>query len=127
VAALFIANYYGIPLTGAQMAVVALTAILAAVGAAGIPEAGIVTMILVLRAAGLPVEGVAILLPVDWLLDRCRTVVNVWGDVVVVGAVDGLERRRMRRRAALPDADSARSSVGRPTEVISMEALPSQP
>jgi hypothetical protein len=88
VAALFIAQSYGIPLSGAAPFLVAVTAVLASVGAAGIPEAGLVTMVLVLRAADLPVEGIALLLPVDWLLDRFRTVVNVWGDMVGAAVVD---------------------------------------
>ena len=67
--------------------IVAITAILASIGAAGIPEAGLVTMLLVLNAADLPVEGVALILPIDWLLDRCRTVVNIWGDIIVAGII----------------------------------------
>ena len=65
-----------------RMIVIALTAVLAAVGAAGIPEAGLVTMVLVLQSAGLPLEGIGLILAVDWFLDRCRTTVNVWDDGV---------------------------------------------
>jgi solute carrier family 1 (high affinity glutamate transporter) protein 1 len=73
------------------LVVVFLTATLAAVGAAGIPEAGLVTMVIVLNATGLPVEGIAMLLSIDWFLDRCRTTVNVWGDAVGAAVVDRFE------------------------------------
>jgi len=82
IAGIFIANAYGIELGTLQYVAIFLTAILAAVGAAGIPEAGLVTMVLVLQSAGLPVSGIGIILAVDWFLDRCRTTVNVWGDIV---------------------------------------------
>lgn len=81
-AALFIAQAYGIDLSFTQQCIVFITATLAAIGAAGIPEAGLVTMVIVLAAVGLPIEGIALLLSVDWFLDRFRTVVNVWGDAV---------------------------------------------
>ena len=82
VAAIFIAQVLGLELSLLQQATVAVTATLAAIGAAGIPEAGLVTMVIVLNAVGLPVEYIGILLSVDWLLDRFRTAVNVWGDSV---------------------------------------------
>ncbi len=82
VAAIFIAQVVGMDLSLLQQATVAVTATLAAIGAAGIPEAGLVTMVIVLNAVGLPVEYIGILLSVDWLLDRFRTAVNVWGDSV---------------------------------------------
>jgi Na+/H+-dicarboxylate symporter len=63
---------------------------LAAVGAAGIPEAGLVTMIIVLKAVGLPLEGIGLLLAVDWFLDRFRTSVNVWGDTVGAAVIHRL-------------------------------------
>ena len=70
-----------------------LTAILAAVGAAAIPEAGLVTMVIVLNAVGLPIEGIGLLLTIDWLLDRFRTSVNVWGDAVGAGVIESLEMK----------------------------------
>ncbi|MCX4190982.1 dicarboxylate/amino acid:cation symporter [Methylophaga sp. OBS1] len=81
-AVMFIAQAYGIELTLMQQGLVFITATLAAIGAAGIPEAGLVTMVIVLTAVGLPLEGIALLLAVDWFLDRFRTTVNIWGDSV---------------------------------------------
>ncbi|MDY6940955.1 MAG: dicarboxylate/amino acid:cation symporter [Cyanobacteriota bacterium] len=88
VAAVFIAQIYGIELNFVQMTIVFLTSTLAAIGAAGIPEAGLVTMAIVLRAVDLPIEGISLILIVDWFLDRCRTTVNVWGDAVGAAVVD---------------------------------------
>lgn len=82
VAALFVANLVGIELNLAQQTIVFLTAMLAAMGAPGIPSAGMVTMVIVLQSVGLPAEAIAILLPVDRLLDTIRTAVNVEGDMV---------------------------------------------
>lgn len=93
VAAMFIAQSYGIELSFAQMIIVVLTATLAGIGAAGIPEAGLVTMVIVLKAVGLPLEGVALILVIDWFLDRCRTTVNVWGDAVGAAVIDELEKK----------------------------------
>ncbi len=86
-AAMFIAQAYGLELGFAQQAIIFVTATLAAIGAAGIPQAGLVTMIIVLQAVGLPVEGIALLLAVDWFLDRFRTSTNVWGDAVGAAVV----------------------------------------
>lgn len=80
-AALFIANLVGVDLTIVQQLIVFLTAMLASVGAPGIPSAGMVTMVLVLQSVGLPAEAIAILLPVDRMLDTLRTTVNVEGDI----------------------------------------------
>lgn len=82
VAALFIANLVGVELSFMQQMIVFLTAMLAAMGAPGIPSAGMVTMVVVLQSVGLPVEAIAILIPVDRILDTVRTMVNVEGDMV---------------------------------------------
>ncbi len=87
-AAIFIAQAIGFELSLMQQLVVAITATLAAIGAAGIPEAGLVTLIIVLNAVGLPVEYVGLILSVDWLLDRFRTAVNAFGDSIGSAVVD---------------------------------------
>lgn len=80
------------------MIVVALTATLAAIGAAGIPEAGLTTMILVVAAvnqsgmAQIPPEAIALVLGVDRILDMCRTTINVWGDAVIARIISQSEQ-----------------------------------
>ncbi len=81
-AALFIANLVGVELSFVQQLIVFFTAMIAAIGAPGIPSAGMVTMVMVLQSVGLPVEAIAILLPIDRLLDTLRTTVNVEGDMI---------------------------------------------
>ncbi len=80
VAAMFIAQAYGIELGFLMQMVVVVTALLASIGAAGIPMAGLVMISVILSAVGLPLEGVGLILAVDRILDMCRTAVNVWSD-----------------------------------------------
>ena len=96
-AAIFIAQVYmlspewieaGFQLKFSTQVISAVTATLAAIGAAGIPEAGLVTMMIVLNAVGLPLEYVSLILSVDWLLDRFRTATNTFGDAVGAAIVD---------------------------------------
>lgn len=87
-AALFVANLVGMDLTLTQQLIVCLTAMIASLGAPGIPSAGMVTMIMVLQSVGLPAEAIAILLPIDRILDTVRTVVNVQGDMMISVVVD---------------------------------------
>ena len=94
VAALFIAQAYGVELSFVQQGLVVLTALLASIGAAGIPMAGLVMITVILTAVGLPLEGVALILAVDRILDMFRTAVNVLSDsvgTVIVAKLDGEE------------------------------------
>jgi Na+/H+-dicarboxylate symporter len=91
-AALFIAQMIGMDLSFQQQLLVVLTSIVASVGAAGIPEAGLVTMTMVFTAVGLPVQYIPVLLTVDWFLDRCRTAINVMGDMNVSCLLDGKQK-----------------------------------
>jgi proton glutamate symport protein len=92
VAAMFIAQAYGIELTFVQQSIVVATALLASIGAAGIPMAGFVMISIILSAVGLPLEGVGLILAVDRILDMFRTAVNVWSDscgAVVIAKSEG--------------------------------------
>lgn len=80
VAAMFIAQVYGIELHFVQQMLIVVTALLASIGAAGIPMAGLVMLTVILTAAGLPLEGIGLILAVDLPLDMMRTTVNVWSD-----------------------------------------------
>ena len=80
VAAMFIAQAYGIEMSATQQFVIVITALLASIGAAGIPMAGLVMMTVILSAVGLPLEGIGLILAVDRILDMFRTTVNVWSD-----------------------------------------------
>ncbi len=92
IAVIFICQAYGIDLSLAKIMILALTATLAGVGAAAIPHAGLVTMVMVFGAVDVPPEiaqkGIATILAVDWILDRFRTSVNVWGDTIATAIVD---------------------------------------
>ncbi len=95
VAAMFIAQAYGIDLTIWQQVIIMLTATLASIGAAAIPGAGLVTMVIVLKAVNLPLEGIGMILAVDRLLDMCRTSVNLWGDACGAVIVARLESEQL--------------------------------
>jgi Na+/H+-dicarboxylate symporter len=101
VAAMFIAQAYNIPLTIWQQVIIMLTATLASIGAAAIPGAGLVTMVIVLKAVNLPLEGIGMILAVDRLLDMLRTAVNVWGDTCGTVVVARLEGEQLNQ--AVPD------------------------
>lgn len=102
-AAIFIAQAVGFELTITSQLVIAITATMAAIGAAGIPEAGLVTMVIVLNAVGLPLEYIGLILSVDWLLDRFRTAVNVFGDSLGSAVVE----RSFDRQVAAVGAGAA--------------------
>jgi len=92
VSAVFIAQVYGMDLNVAQQLAIVLTATLASIGTAGTPMAGVVTLAIVLKSIGVPLEGIALIFGIERILDMCRTVVNVTGDVscaVVVASTEG--------------------------------------
>jgi proton glutamate symport protein len=92
VAVIFIAQAYGIELSFGQQVIVVITSLLASIGAAGVPMAGLVMITIILSAVGLPLEGVGLILAVDRILDMFRTTVNVWSDTcgaVVIAKSEG--------------------------------------
>jgi Na+/H+-dicarboxylate symporter len=97
--ALYISQVIGQHLSLGQQLVVVLTSIFASVGAAGIPNAGLVTMTLVFSSVGLPTQYIALLVTVDWFLDRCRTAINVMGDMTVSALLDGKKPRSVEEEA----------------------------
>jgi Na+/H+-dicarboxylate symporter len=112
--ALFIAQMLGQELTLPQQLMVVITSVLASVGAAGIPEAGLVTMTLVFTAVGLDTRYIALLLTVDWFLDRCRTAINVMGDMNVSSLLDGKTPKTPQE---------ARDELGVPAEEAAAQAM----
>ena len=117
---IFIMQMHGESIGIGQMLVIAFTASLAAVGAASIPSAGLVTMVMVLEAVdrGQYASDIALVFTIDWLLDRMRTVVNVQGDVFALVAVDALNERAKaaqdKRRGCGPDLGDAEMPGGSP-------------
>ncbi len=102
VAAMFISQAYGIELSVGQQFIVVLTALLASIGAAGVPMAGLVMIVIVLNAVGLPLEGVGLILAVDRILDMLRTSVNVWSDscgTVIIAKTEGETELKVLRKA----------------------------
>ncbi|EFO20618.1 excitatory amino acid transporter [Loa loa] len=95
VAAIFIAQTNGVDLSFGQVVTISLTATLASIGAASVPSAGLVTMLIVLTAVGLPVKDVSLIVAVDWLLDRIRTSINVLGDAFGAGIVHHFSRKQL--------------------------------
>ena len=101
VAAIFIAQMYGKNLDAWHIIAIAITATAASIGAAGIPQAGLVTMVMVLDTVGLPSEAVGMILTLDWLLDRFRTTINVLGDSIGAGIVHHLSQTDLEKLESL--------------------------
>ncbi|XP_059200444.1 excitatory amino acid transporter 1-like isoform X3 [Centropristis striata] len=97
IAVLFIAQVNNMEFNFGQMIILSLVVTAASTGAAGIPHAGMATMLIVLESVGLPTEDISLLLMVDWIMDRLRTTVNVLGDCIGVSVVQHLSRHELRR------------------------------
>lgn len=95
VAAIFITQVRGMSISIGQIIAISITATAAAIGAAGIPQAGLVTMVMVLDVVGLPAEDVTLIIAVDWLLDRFRTMINVLGDSIGAALVYELSKKEL--------------------------------
>ena len=107
VATVFIAQFYGIDLGLSALLTVVLTATLASIGTAAVPGVGLITLTLVLDQVGLPVEGIALIIGVDRLLDMLRTAVNVTGDATVATIVASSEGQLDREVFSAPEAQTA--------------------
>ncbi|XP_012697259.1 excitatory amino acid transporter 3 [Clupea harengus] len=107
VAAIFIAQLNNMQLDVGQIVTISITATVASIGAAGVPNAGLVTMVIVLTAVGLPASDVTLIVAVDWLIDRFRTMINVLGDAYGAGIVEKLSRRELERMDVTSDVDVA--------------------
>uniref|UniRef100_A0A4W5NEN3 Amino acid transporter n=1 Tax=Hucho hucho TaxID=62062 RepID=A0A4W5NEN3_9TELE len=103
VAAIFIAQINNYDLDVGQIVTISVTATVASIGAAGVPAAGLVTMVIVLTAVGLPANDVTLIVAVDWLLDRFRTMINVLGDAYGAGIVQKLSRWELERMDGTSD------------------------
>jgi Na+/H+-dicarboxylate symporter len=108
--ALFVSQLLGSHLSLGQQLMVVLTSVVASIGAAGIPEAGLVTMTMVFNAVRLPTDYIVMLLTVDWFLDRCRTAINVMGDLNVSCLLDG----KTPERAIEPAVQATLEAVEQP-------------
>ncbi|KAK7862962.1 hypothetical protein R5R35_004913 [Gryllus longicercus] len=107
VAAIFISQVREVPLSIGQLLAVSITSTAASIGAAGIPQAGLVTMVMVLDTVGLPSEDVTLIIAVDWLLDRFRTTINVLGDSLGAGIVDHFSRKELENVDQLAVVEAA--------------------
>ncbi|BBH53556.1 dicarboxylate/amino acid:cation symporter [Fluviispira sanaruensis] len=96
-AAIFFAQILGLDLSLSHQIIIFVTSIVAGMGAAGVPESGLITMVTVLRAVNIPVSSITLLLPLDRILDRFRTMVNTWGNICCASVVNELVHRREKQ------------------------------
>uniref|UniRef100_A0A8C5LS90 Amino acid transporter n=1 Tax=Leptobrachium leishanense TaxID=445787 RepID=A0A8C5LS90_9ANUR len=115
VAAVFIAQLNDMSLDIGQIVTISVTATAASVGAAGVPQAGLVTMVIVLSAVGLPADDVTLIIAVDWLLDRFRTMVNVLGDAYGTGIVEKLSKKELEQMDLASEVNIANPFAIEPT------------
>ncbi|KAM8961072.1 excitatory amino acid transporter 3 isoform 1-T1 [Pelodytes ibericus] len=115
VAAVFIAQLNDMNLDVGQIVTISVTATAASIGAAGVPQAGLVTMVIVLSAVGLPAEDVTLIIAVDWLLDRFRTMVNVLGDAYGTGIVEKLSQKELEQMDITSEVNIANPFAIEPT------------
>src|SRR5699024_2817802 len=104
VAVVFIAQFYGLELGLIELVTVVLTTVLASIGTAGVPGAGLIMLAMVLSSIGMPFERIAVIAGIDRILDMCRTTVNIVGDASAVVIVQGKENKREKKKLAKENA-----------------------
>ncbi|XP_029434570.1 excitatory amino acid transporter 1 isoform X1 [Rhinatrema bivittatum] len=121
-AAIFIAQVNNFDLNFGQIITISITATAASIGAAGIPQAGLVTMVIVLTSVGLPTDDITLIIAVDWFLDRLRTTTNVLGDSLGAGIVEHLSRHELKNKdPEMGNSVIEENEMKKPYQLISQE------
>ncbi|XP_038599781.1 excitatory amino acid transporter 1 [Tachyglossus aculeatus] len=121
-AAIFIAQVNNFDLNFGQILTISITATAASIGAAGIPQAGLVTMVIVLTSVGLPTDDITLIIAVDWFLDRLRTTTNVLGDSLGAGIVEHLSRHELKTQdLEMGNSVIEENEMKKPYQLISQE------
>ncbi|XP_043455751.1 excitatory amino acid transporter 1 [Prionailurus bengalensis] len=127
-AAIFIAQVNNFELNFGQIITISITATAASIGAAGIPQAGLVTMVIVLTSVGLPTDDIRLIIAVDWFLDRLRTTTNVLGDSLGAGIVEHLSRHELKNRdVEMGNSVIEENEMKKPYQLIAQESESEKP
>lgn len=127
-AAIFIAQVNNFELNFGQIITISITATAASIGAAGIPQAGLVTMVIVLTSVGLPTDDITLIIAVDWFLDRLRTTTNVLGDSLGAGIVEHLSRHELKNQdAEMGNSVIEENEMKKPYQLITQESETEKP
>ncbi|XP_041747113.1 excitatory amino acid transporter 5-like [Coregonus clupeaformis] len=116
VATIFIAQVNDYELDFGQLVTISITATAASIGAAGIPQAGLVTMVIVLTSVGLPPDDITLIVAIDWVLDQFRTMINMLGDALAAGIIGHLRRKDIR--AIVMEGSAAANTISQYTLAI---------
>ncbi|KAG5261812.1 hypothetical protein AALO_G00288670 [Alosa alosa] len=121
-AAIFIAQVNNMDMNFGQIITISITATAASIGAAGIPQAGLVTMVIVLTSVGLPTDDISLIIAVDWFLDRLRTTTNVLGDSIGAGIIEFLSKDELQAKdAEMGNSVVEENEMKKPYQLITQE------